>query len=199
MTAAPRVAAPLLVGGDTDDALRGEHGFSALVTVAKGDRETRVLFDAGRTPDGLVENMRRLETVALATSTSSCSATVTGITSRAWTGWCDGSGARTCPCSSTRSSGAAAVSRSRVRTRSSSPRRAGPPCRAPGFEIIEQRQPSFLLDGSLLVTGEVDRTTEFERGFPGHEAHRDGAWEPDPLILDDQALVARCADAASSS
>jgi 7,8-dihydropterin-6-yl-methyl-4-(beta-D-ribofuranosyl)aminobenzene 5'-phosphate synthase len=59
-----------------------------------------------------------------------------------------------------------------------------------GFEIVEQRQPSFLLDGSLLVTGEVDRTTEFERGFPGHEAHRHGGWEPDPLILDDQALVA---------
>ena len=59
-----------------------------------------------------------------------------------------------------------------------------------GFEIVEQQRPSFLLDGSLLVTGEVDRTTEFETGFPGHEAHRDGAWLPDPLILDDQALVA---------
>ena len=59
-----------------------------------------------------------------------------------------------------------------------------------GFDVVEQRQPSFLLDGSLLVTGEVDRTTEFEVGFPGHEAHRDGRWQPDPLILDDQALVA---------
>jgi len=61
MGASPRMPAPLLAGGDTDDALRAEHGFSALVTIAKGDRETRVLFDAGRTPDGLVENMRRLE------------------------------------------------------------------------------------------------------------------------------------------
>ena len=59
-----------------------------------------------------------------------------------------------------------------------------------GFEIVEERQPSFLLNGSLLVTGEVDRTTEFERGFPGHEAYREGKWQPDPLILDDQALVA---------
>ena len=59
-----------------------------------------------------------------------------------------------------------------------------------GFEIVEQQQPSFLLDGSLLVTGEVDRTTEFEQGFPVHQAHRDGRWQPDPLILDDQALVA---------
>jgi 7,8-dihydropterin-6-yl-methyl-4-(beta-D-ribofuranosyl)aminobenzene 5'-phosphate synthase len=59
-----------------------------------------------------------------------------------------------------------------------------------GFDIVEERQPSFLLDGSLLVTGEVDRTTDYERGFPVHEAHREGGWEPDPLILDDQALVA---------
>jgi 7,8-dihydropterin-6-yl-methyl-4-(beta-D-ribofuranosyl)aminobenzene 5'-phosphate synthase len=59
-----------------------------------------------------------------------------------------------------------------------------------GFEIVEQQQPSFLLDGSLLVTGEVDRTTEFEQGFPIHQAYREGHWQPDPLILDDQALVA---------
>ena len=37
------------------------HGFSCLVTVEKGGRAVRVLFDAGLTPDGLIENMRRLE------------------------------------------------------------------------------------------------------------------------------------------
>jgi 7,8-dihydropterin-6-yl-methyl-4-(beta-D-ribofuranosyl)aminobenzene 5'-phosphate synthase len=42
----------------------------------------------------------------------------------------------------------------------------------------------------LLVTGEVDRTTDFENGHPLFEAYRDGRWQPDPLILDDQALVA---------
>ena len=41
----------------------------------------------------------------------------------------------------------------------------------------------------MLVTGEVDRTTTFEQGFPIHQAYRNGAWEPDPLILDDQALI----------
>jgi 7,8-dihydropterin-6-yl-methyl-4-(beta-D-ribofuranosyl)aminobenzene 5'-phosphate synthase len=56
---------------------------------------------------------------------------------------------------------------------------------------VEERQPSFLLDGSVLITGEVDRTTEFETGFDGHDAFRDGGWQPDPLILDDQALVLR--------
>jgi metal-dependent hydrolase (beta-lactamase superfamily II) len=31
-----------------------------LVTVRKGQAEHRVLFDAGTSPDGVVENMRRL-------------------------------------------------------------------------------------------------------------------------------------------
>jgi 7,8-dihydropterin-6-yl-methyl-4-(beta-D-ribofuranosyl)aminobenzene 5'-phosphate synthase len=60
-SAYPSVAARFLEGGRTGDQLRAEHGFSCLVSVTKSDRTTRVLFDAGLTPDGLVENMRRLE------------------------------------------------------------------------------------------------------------------------------------------
>jgi 7,8-dihydropterin-6-yl-methyl-4-(beta-D-ribofuranosyl)aminobenzene 5'-phosphate synthase len=63
-----------------------------------------------------------------------------------------------------------------------------------GFTIVEERQPSFLLDGAVLITGEVDRTTEFETGFQGHEALRDGEWRADPLILDDQALIVSLGD-----
>jgi 7,8-dihydropterin-6-yl-methyl-4-(beta-D-ribofuranosyl)aminobenzene 5'-phosphate synthase len=61
--------------------------------------------------------------------------------------------------------------------------------RGAGFEIVEEKQPSFLFDSALLITGEVDRTTDFERGFPVHQALREGEWRPDPLILDDQAAV----------
>jgi 7,8-dihydropterin-6-yl-methyl-4-(beta-D-ribofuranosyl)aminobenzene 5'-phosphate synthase len=188
-TAAPRMPARFLAGGETDDALRAEHGFSALVTIAKGGRETRVLFDAGRTPDGVVENMRRLEL-------SARDIDIVVLSHGHWdhTTGMDGLvneiGRPNMP----------VLIHPEFWTR----RRVAFPGRDPvelpttskralqgaGFEIVEQRQPSFLLDGSLLVTGEVDRTTEFERGFPGHEAHRHGAWQPDPLILDDQALVA---------
>ena len=62
-----------------------------------------------------------------------------------------------------------------------------------GFGIIEQRQPSFLYDRSVLITGEVDRVTGFEKGFAIHQAWRGQSWEPDPLILDDQALIAHVA------
>jgi 7,8-dihydropterin-6-yl-methyl-4-(beta-D-ribofuranosyl)aminobenzene 5'-phosphate synthase len=63
-----------------------------------------------------------------------------------------------------------------------------------GFAGIEERHPSFFLDHALLVTGEVDRTTAFERGMPGQKAFRSGAWEPDLLELDDQAMVVHTQD-----
>jgi len=51
-----------------------------------------------------------------------------------------------------------------------------------------------VLDGALLVTGEVDRTIQFESGMPGHQALRGGEWKPDPLILDDQAILLNVRD-----
>ena len=50
-----------MAGEQTLDPLVAEHGFSALVTVRKGQAEHRILFDAGVSPDGVVENMRRLD------------------------------------------------------------------------------------------------------------------------------------------
>src|SRR5450755_751402 len=58
---APRVPSPVIEGGQTLDTLRAEHGFAALVTISQDGREHRVLFDTGISPDGLIENMRRLE------------------------------------------------------------------------------------------------------------------------------------------
>ena len=59
--AARQVQAPLMAGGKVKDALRAEHGFSALVSVEKAGRKHKVLFDAGLTPSGLAENMARLD------------------------------------------------------------------------------------------------------------------------------------------
>ena len=57
--------------------------------------------------------------------------------------------------------------------------------------MIERRQPSLLVDGCVLITGEVDRTTDFERGMPPATpgVGRRLDWAHDPLVLDDQALV----------
>src|SRR6266545_547720 len=58
--AKPRVASALTDDG-LPDALIAQPGFSALVRVTTGGRERAILFDAGVTPTGVVQNMRRLE------------------------------------------------------------------------------------------------------------------------------------------
>jgi 7,8-dihydropterin-6-yl-methyl-4-(beta-D-ribofuranosyl)aminobenzene 5'-phosphate synthase len=58
-----------------------------------------------------------------------------------------------------------------------------------GFAVIERRQPSLLV-GGILITGEVDRVTEFEHGMPPqHQAWDGHGWQHDPTVIDDQALV----------
>jgi 7,8-dihydropterin-6-yl-methyl-4-(beta-D-ribofuranosyl)aminobenzene 5'-phosphate synthase len=48
--------------------------------------------------------------------------------------------------------------------------------------------PSLLASGHVLVSGEVERVTDFEKGFPWAEAKIDNEWIVDPF-RDDQALA----------
>lgn len=165
---------------------------SALVTIRRGDRARTVLFDAGITPDGCVENLRRLgkdpadiEAIVCSHGHFDHTAGLSGLADRL--------GRRNLP----------VLIHPEFWTR----RRLAIPGREPletpttsrraleevGFSVVEQQRPSFLLDGALLVTGEVDRTTDFEQGFLIHQAYRGETWVPDPLILDDQALNANVA------
>lgn len=65
------------------------------------------------------------------------------------------------------------------------------------IEIVEEVGPALLVDGALLISGEMARTTAFEKGFAIHWARRDGAWEPDPLIRDDQCAIVNLRDKGS--
>src|SRR5581483_1700318 len=57
----PPVPDAVFDGGRTVPGLVAEHGFSALVTIRRGERTHSVLFDTGVTPDGMARNMERLE------------------------------------------------------------------------------------------------------------------------------------------
>ena len=52
--------APVFEPGRTNVGLVAEHGFSALVTVGRGESTTSVLFDTGLSPDAMVTNADRL-------------------------------------------------------------------------------------------------------------------------------------------
>jgi len=60
-------------------------------------------------------------------------------------------------------------------------------------ELLENKTPTLILNETFLVTGEIERTTAFEKGMPNALIERDGNLEPDP-IKDDQALVMHLKD-----
>jgi 7,8-dihydropterin-6-yl-methyl-4-(beta-D-ribofuranosyl)aminobenzene 5'-phosphate synthase len=188
-TSWPSVPARTLEEGRVGDGPRAEHGFSAHVEVELADGAVhRLLFDTGISPDGMVENMARLDLDPAAVAAVVCSHGhfdhTTGL---------DGLARR--------------LGRANlpvlVHPLFWSRRRLAIPGRDPlelpttsrlalqqvGFDVLEQERPSLLFESSVLVTGEVPRQSDFESGFPVHQAFHDGAWVPDPLILDDQALV----------
>lgn len=182
-------AAPQFDGGRTDAGMIAEHGFAALVTVRRAGRSTTLLFDTGRSPDAMVTNAGRLgvdfgdvQAVVLSHGHFDHAGGLAGLAG--------GRGVRSLPM----------VLHPLAWTR----RRIAVPGREPeelptlsrralggeGFEVIERRVPSLLLDGGVLITGEIDRTTEFEHGMPPpHQAWTGSGWVHDPLVLDDQALV----------
>jgi 7,8-dihydropterin-6-yl-methyl-4-(beta-D-ribofuranosyl)aminobenzene 5'-phosphate synthase len=184
----------MALDGRSIDFLRAEHGFSALVEVVVDGRRRRVLFDAGISPDGLIGNLDRLgigpdtfEAVVFSHGHFDHVMGLDGVARRLgrsnlpvllhpdfWT-------------------------RRRLAPPGGNVIELPTPSRAAiegaGFTVVEDRQPSFLLDGMLLVTGEVDRRTPFETGMPpAHQAWRDGRWQPDPLVHDDQAVVLHVRD-----
>lgn len=62
------------------------------------------------------------------------------------------------------------------------------------IEIIEQVGASMLVDGMLLISGEIACATAFEQGFPIHYAKRQQTWATDPLIIDDQYAIVHMRD-----
>jgi 7,8-dihydropterin-6-yl-methyl-4-(beta-D-ribofuranosyl)aminobenzene 5'-phosphate synthase len=174
--------------GETLDGLHAEHGFSMLVTIHKGGERAHIVFDTGMSPDGMAANMRRLridpgdvEVVVLSHGhfdhTTGLDRFIRAVGRPnipvvvhllLWT---------------KRRIAVPGIEPFEIPTMS---RRA---LAGAAFEIVETRQPSLLFKDSVLITGEVARTTGFETGMPFHEADHGNGWEPDPLVLDDQALI----------
>jgi 7,8-dihydropterin-6-yl-methyl-4-(beta-D-ribofuranosyl)aminobenzene 5'-phosphate synthase len=190
----------LLMGGSDDvqryhpsslgdrEQLVAEHGFSALITVERRGRRSSFLYDGGLTPATLARNLDVLqvpvrELRALVVSH----------------GHADHHG------------GLEALFRRHGRPRlplvihpeawkerkivfpTGAEVRLPPPNRrdleAEGVEVIEEVGTTLLVDSTVLVSGQVERVTSFEQGFPIHYAHSEAHWEADPMIWDDQNVI----------
>jgi len=167
--------------------LRAEHGVAMLVTTFSEGSENRFLFDAGITVDGALHNMDVLEVRPKELHALVVSHGHTDHT-RGLIGLFKRHGRRRLPVLLHPD---AFLERRGVRDGHESYHI--PPVRkdleAEGMEVIEERGPTLLVEGETLITGQIARTTPFEKGSPTHQAKNDGQWQPDPWIHDDQAMV----------
>jgi 7,8-dihydropterin-6-yl-methyl-4-(beta-D-ribofuranosyl)aminobenzene 5'-phosphate synthase len=184
------VTRPVFRKGDeiSTDTVVAEHGLSMLVTTYRGKESRSVLFDTGHTETGVPHNLKQLEI-----DLSDIEAIVLSH------GHMDHTGALypilkdlVRPMTLVVHPGAFHFPRllkwpdGRVDRFPNTLVRED--LKKQGVKILESRGPVSLAKGMIVVTGEIERKTTFEKGFPVARMVRDGDLVPDP-ISDDQSLV----------
>ena len=170
------------------DTLLAEHGLSLLVTVYRGEDKHTILFDTGYTKVGVLHNMEQLgvnveeiEAIVLSHGHMDHTGTLYGILDKI---------SRTIPLVlhpgifqhpryTRRPDGAKSVwPRTVVKS----------DLEGRNVDIIESETPVCLADDMIMVTGEVERTTPFEKGMPNALMEQNGELVHDP-IMDDQSIA----------
>lgn len=169
------------------DQLRAEHGYSLSVAIHRDGTTDRILYDAGLSRDGTIHNLDVLgiepkdyRAVVLSHGHADHHGGLEGLYGRV------------------RESMPLVVHPHAWRDRkvvfpTGVEIRLPPPSHndldREGWQVVEEQGPSLLLSDSVLVTGQIERVTEYEKGFPLQQVCTNGAWKPDSWIWDDQAIA----------
>ncbi|HLZ20617.1 MAG TPA: MBL fold metallo-hydrolase [Ktedonobacterales bacterium] len=184
---------PLVWEWTEREQLRAEHGYSLLITTEREGRSASILYDAGLGRETVQHNMDVLEVrpgelraIVLSHGHADHHGGLEGIVQRV--------GRRGLPLVLHPD-----VWKDRKIVMPTGAEFHMPPpshndLDREGVEIVEERGPSLLLDSTVLVTGQVERTTDFEKGFPVQWARTDDGWERDIWVWDDQAVVVHVKD-----
>ncbi len=169
------------------DQLRAEHGYALSVTVHHDSGTEMILYDAGLTRDATVHNLD-----VLGINPKDYRAVVLSHGHADHHGGLEGLFGRV------RKSMPLVVHPHAWRERkvvfpTGTEIRMPPPSHndldREGWQVVDELGPSLLLGGSVMVTGQIDRVTPFEKGFPLQHMKTTSGWEPDTWIWDDQAIA----------
>jgi 7,8-dihydropterin-6-yl-methyl-4-(beta-D-ribofuranosyl)aminobenzene 5'-phosphate synthase len=164
-----------------------EHGFSMLIRVLRGRESVSILYDTGISADGVVENAKRMEL--------NLSEVEYVVLSH---GHYDHFGGLVAALKTINKVNLPLIVHEDMFKTRGNANADGTIRTYPKFpakeqlgsaQLINTKQPYLIGNGTILVTGEISRETSFEKGFLQNKTLIDGIWHPDPLILDDRAVV----------
>lgn len=169
------------------DTLVGEHGLSLLVTVSEGSRKHTVLLDTGYSAVGVPHNIEHLgldlkgiEAIVLSHGHMDHLGSLNVLLEKMPKAMpvLVHPYAFTSPRYVTRKDGGKdrfpnMLDRGEIEKR--------------GGRIVETVKPTLICEHMIMVSGEVERTTSFEKGMPHALVEKNGNLEKDP-ISEDQAL-----------
>jgi 7,8-dihydropterin-6-yl-methyl-4-(beta-D-ribofuranosyl)aminobenzene 5'-phosphate synthase len=171
------------------DFLLAEHGLSCLLKAHKGADEHVVLLDAGASSTCFFHNVRllnvdlsKVEAVVLSHGHPDHFGALADFLNKA----ANGTPVILHPDAFLQRSLKVTTTGRRVDL----PRLNEVALRETGAMLYKVKEASTLASNLILISGEVRRTTDFEKGFPWAEAKIDGNWVVDPFH-DDQGLAVK--------
>jgi 7,8-dihydropterin-6-yl-methyl-4-(beta-D-ribofuranosyl)aminobenzene 5'-phosphate synthase len=163
-----------------------EHGFSMLLRVSNREKTFTILWDTGISPNGVLVNAKRMDIDLREVSYVVLSH-----------GHYDHFGGLQAIVEAVNKIELQIIIHEDMVKRRGTTSNKGEISEYPPFPNLEQltpakivntKEPQLIADNLACITGEIPRHTTFEKGFMKNKIYNE-SWQPDPLVLDDRALI----------